>query len=253
MTADAGPIFRQIARALSAAIKDGTLPVGGLLPTEIQLSRRYGVSRHTVREALGALRAMGLIESRRGLGTRVVRDTAGATYTEAYSSIEELIRTAKAAPVRPYDVQEVVADAELAQRLRGRAGQSYLRVLAIRRHTEDARPAAHVEVHIDATYAGIAAQLHDLRRSIAETIEDTFGLRIARIEQEISSVALDPAAAAQLGVASGTPALLIRRWYASETGRIFEAASSLYPSGHFSYRNVLLRQGGGPGRRGAQG
>ena len=253
MTADAGPIFRQIARALGAAIADGTIPVGGLLPTEMELCRRYGVSRHTVREAHNELRAQGLIESRRGVGTSVVRDKAGTTFAEAYSSVEDLIRTAKAAPVRPYDVQEVVADDALAQRLRGRVGQSYLRILAIRRHAEDVQPAAHVEVHIDSTYAGVAAQLHNLRHSIAETIEETFGLRIARIEQEISAVPLDEVSAGHLGVASGTPALLIRRWYAADTGRIFEAASSLYPTGHFTYRNVLLRQGGGAGRRAAPG
>jgi DNA-binding GntR family transcriptional regulator len=198
-----------------------------------------------VREAHNELRAQGLIESRRGVGTSVVRDKAGTTFAEAYSSVEDLIRTAKAAPVRPYDVQEVVADDALAQRLRGRVGQSYLRILAIRRHAEDVQPAAHVEVHIDSTYAGVAAQLHNLRHSIAETIEETFGLRIARIEQEISAVPLDEVSAGHLGVASGTPALLIRRWYAADTGRIFEAASSLYPTGHFTYRNVLLRQGGG--------
>lgn len=245
MTATAGPMFRQIARAIRATIEDGTIPVGDLLPTEMDLCRRYGVSRHTVREALTELRATGLVESRRGVGTYVVRDKAGATYAEAYSSVEDLIRTAKDAPVRPYDVQEVIADTDLAHRLRGRVGQSYLRILGVRSLADETLPSAHVEVHVDSTYAGISSQLYDLKLSIAQTIEETFGLRIARIEQEITSVALEPEPARHLGVDSGTPALRIRRWYSTDTGRVFEAASSQYPMGRFTYRNILLRQGGG--------
>lgn len=244
MTALAGPMFRQIAGAIAAAIADGTIAVGDLLPTEQELARRHGVSRHTVREALAALRAGGLIESRRGVGTCVVRHTAGGAYTEAYSSIEELTRFAKGAPVQTDAVDEVTADAALAQLVRGRVGQGYLRIRGVRRHQDEALPACAIEVYVDATYAGIAASLPGLRQSIAETVEATYGLRIARIEQEISADVIDEVAAARLQVEPRTPALQIRRWYVADGGRIFEAAFSRYPIGRFTYRNVLLRRGG---------
>lgn len=244
MTPSAGPMFRQIAGAIAGAITDGTIAVGELLPGEQELARRHGVSRHTIREALAALRADGLVESRRGIGSCVVRRTAGAAYTEAYSSVEELIRFAQGAPLQPYDVREVTADAALAALLRGREGQSYLRILGLRRHQGEALPAGHVEVYVDATYAGIAASLHALRASVAETIEARYGLRIARIDQEIAAGVIAEAAASRLHAAPGTPALVIRRWYAADTGRIFEAAFSHYPAGRFTYRNVLLRRGG---------
>ncbi len=41
-------------------------------PTELDLALSYQVSRHTVREALRRLRADGLVDSRRGRGSRVV-------------------------------------------------------------------------------------------------------------------------------------------------------------------------------------
>jgi len=41
-------------------------------PTELELALSYEVSRHTVREALRRLRADGLVDSRRGRGSRVV-------------------------------------------------------------------------------------------------------------------------------------------------------------------------------------
>ncbi len=52
-------------------IASGELPSGSLLPTEPEMSARFGVSRSVVREALRVLDAKGLIEVRHGSGTRV--------------------------------------------------------------------------------------------------------------------------------------------------------------------------------------
>ncbi len=48
-------------------------PERSRLPTETELARRFGVSRPTVREALSRLRSEGIIESRRGSGSYVLR------------------------------------------------------------------------------------------------------------------------------------------------------------------------------------
>jgi GntR family transcriptional regulator, transcriptional repressor for pyruvate dehydrogenase complex len=52
-------------------ITSGKLKVGDQLPTEMEISERFGVSRPVVREALMRLRADGLITSHQGLGTFV--------------------------------------------------------------------------------------------------------------------------------------------------------------------------------------
>ncbi len=52
-------------------IASGELPAGSQLPTEPEMSARFGVSRSVVREALRVLDAKGLIEVRHGSGTRV--------------------------------------------------------------------------------------------------------------------------------------------------------------------------------------
>lgn len=71
---------RQIARTsaaeavreqLLALIQGGELTVGDKLPSEHDLAGSFGVSRPVVREALGALRAAGVVESRSGSGTYV--------------------------------------------------------------------------------------------------------------------------------------------------------------------------------------
>ncbi|HAF71279.1 TPA: hypothetical protein DCL37_08085 [Candidatus Acetothermia bacterium] len=64
-----------VAQQLLQAIKVGTFPVGGRLPSESELAQMMGVSRPTVREALAALAAVGVIESRPGIGNFVANPT----------------------------------------------------------------------------------------------------------------------------------------------------------------------------------
>lgn len=55
------------------AMSNGEYPENGRLPTETELAQKYGVSRPTVREALSRLRLDGLIASRRGSGSYMLR------------------------------------------------------------------------------------------------------------------------------------------------------------------------------------
>ncbi len=63
--------YQQVADRLRGAIQSGELRPGEALPTEKQLAERYGVSRPTIRAALGLLRTEGLIDARQGSGAYV--------------------------------------------------------------------------------------------------------------------------------------------------------------------------------------
>jgi DNA-binding FadR family transcriptional regulator len=56
-----------------ALIHDRQLPPGAALPTEPQLMDLLGASRNTIREAIRALRTLGIVEIRHGFGTFVGR------------------------------------------------------------------------------------------------------------------------------------------------------------------------------------
>ena len=64
--------FRRLSEMIENSIKDlilaGELTTGQRLPTEKELGKQFGVSPVTVREALRALQAFGIIEKRRGKG-----------------------------------------------------------------------------------------------------------------------------------------------------------------------------------------
>lgn len=64
-------LWTAIADTLRSEIAAGLYPPGGKLPTEAALAARFGVNRHTVRHALGALAEGGTVQSRRGSGVFV--------------------------------------------------------------------------------------------------------------------------------------------------------------------------------------
>jgi GntR family transcriptional regulator len=67
------PLSLQLADVLRAEIQEGIRRPGSQLPTESEFQRDYGVSRTTIRAALSALAAEGLVVSRKGFGS-FVRD-----------------------------------------------------------------------------------------------------------------------------------------------------------------------------------
>ncbi|MCQ4046046.1 GntR family transcriptional regulator [Streptantibioticus rubrisoli] len=77
-----GPLYKQVAAAIRDAITSGEFPPGSPLPSETQLIKRYQVSRPTVRNAIAALRAEGLIDVVHGKASYVRRRPAPALTIE---------------------------------------------------------------------------------------------------------------------------------------------------------------------------
>ena len=72
----ANPMYRQIAEDLREQIESGHIRPGTKLPTELELRELYGASRNTVRDAIKWLMNLGLVETRPGQGTFVVKKIA---------------------------------------------------------------------------------------------------------------------------------------------------------------------------------
>ena len=72
------PLYLQIVEKLENKISYGEFPPGSKLPSERKLSEQLGVNRSTVILAYDELRALGIIESKRGSGTRVTKYKWGA-------------------------------------------------------------------------------------------------------------------------------------------------------------------------------
>jgi DNA-binding FadR family transcriptional regulator len=78
----------QVLAQIEQKILDGSLRAGEKLPSERELSTALGVSRPSVREALRALEAMGIIESHVGSG----RDAGSVVAGESTAALTNLLR-----------------------------------------------------------------------------------------------------------------------------------------------------------------
>jgi GntR family transcriptional regulator len=67
------PLYEQMADALRAEIREGRYRPGDRLPSERELSERFGVSKVTARQAIIQLRSEGLVTSRVGYGILVAQ------------------------------------------------------------------------------------------------------------------------------------------------------------------------------------
>ena len=68
------PPYRQVAAVIEAAIRDGSLRPGQVLPSWGDLSRMSGYGRTTIRKAMVVLRDAGLVYSIPTRGTYVARE-----------------------------------------------------------------------------------------------------------------------------------------------------------------------------------
>jgi len=122
--------YEAIAHELRVLIRGGHFAPGDRLPSERQLAARFGVSRPTVREALGALESRGLVVTRQGSGTFVADREALDGTPDALSdeSPAELMETrlvlevaiarlaAKRGPLSPDGLDELRVNVEALER-----------------------------------------------------------------------------------------------------------------------------------------
>lgn len=85
-------LVTRITDDLRSEIAAGQYAPGSRLPTEVELSERFGVSRPTVRNAIRQLEALGLVTTRHGSGTFVNKSLAVSAGLERLDSITESIR-----------------------------------------------------------------------------------------------------------------------------------------------------------------
>src|ERR1700716_514743 len=85
-------LYRKVAEDIKAAIAAGGYAAGTRLPSEHELAERYSVSRGTIRQAFAALRADGVIASRRGARRVVV----GGPRVQSFGELLSFSRWARA-------------------------------------------------------------------------------------------------------------------------------------------------------------
>jgi GntR family transcriptional regulator len=232
---------------LRQRIDQGRFPPGSRLPSEPELAAEFQVSRATLREALRALEAEGLLRRRQGSGTYVADRPRVANSLDVNFGVTEAIRSAgmTAGIARGRHWTEPVSAAEAA-RLGLEPGQDVLVVERVR--TAEGRPVVLSRDLIASSLVGdreqaIAKEM--LRRSIYDVLERDLGIVIHHGVAKFRPVRADQAVASRLGVPRGELLLYIWQVDYAEDGAAVLSSHEFHLADAFDF-SVVRR---GPGRR----
>lgn len=235
------PRYRQLADSLIADIRAGKLKVGSTMPGELDLVSQFGVSRHTVREALRVLDDLGLIDRHQGVGTVVRARKSSASYVQTVRSPAELMRYPEESRLVVLEAGLIKANRKLAKLLDVRTGTEWMKVSAVRRMKSEPLPIAHSDVYLIPEYAGIVDQIGKRKNTVYEMLEQKYGEHVTQVQVDIRAGSVAPELTSALECAAGTPSLTVVRRYTGRGRRVFEISVSEHPADRYTYSLELKR------------
>lgn len=228
------PRYQQLRDLFVAAVSDGHWRPGEAIPAEDILATRHGVAVGTVRKALAGLVAEGILERKQGRGTFVRRGNFGNALARFFRMTDENGR-----PIRPASrilTRAVLpATAEIAEHLGVADGTEVIALTRLR--LADGVPILAEEVwlrrDIFAPLLELAtAEFGDLLYPLYERV---CGKVVASAHETIRFGAPPANLAEPLGLAAGTPTVVIDRVAYGFDNAPLEFRRSYGPAERFSY------------------
>ena len=213
---DAVPLYHQIFLALRDEIVSGVRAYGSAVPTEHQLSDRFGVSRITARRALDELSEMGLVERRRRIGTRVIhRARPAAIDADIDQTVESLLAFGRDTAVRVLVLGAAPADAAVAEALGLAPDTPVLRAVRVR-YRDDA-PLGRIVSYTPLRFADVLTEAALTATPLLELLRRS-GARIGSGSQTISALSADPALVEALALEPRAAVLRVERRMQDDDG-----------------------------------
>lgn len=217
--------YHQLYTLLLRGLSDGTSRPGSALPSETELVRRYGVSRNTVRRALGQLEKERRIVRRRGSGTYAAESQPDAARRKAMDRL-------RADPGRFGDAvrSEILHWASIGTPdfVTARCARFGDRCLYVqRRFTHRGHGFALVTSFVPEQMAGHLSQRAVTGSSVLEVLARS-GYRASRGERAITAVAADAGTATLLETSIGAPLIAVQTVVFGRQGLPLELAQELY-------------------------
>jgi GntR family transcriptional regulator len=232
------PLYRQIMEILRAEISEGLASPDEPM-TEEKLLARFQVSRAPIRQALNELASGGFVYRKQGRGTFPV--TGARVERPADLKSGNLYQYLAARGLRPASrvsgIERVVAPAPVVRRLGVAADEPVLhftRMLAI-----DDQPFAANDIYIRSPqdFLPTEADLNEGGSAFA-LLERDYGIALDRAEHEAWATAAAAEQAEALGVAVGSPLLVIDTVFYTVGGLAAGWRSALHKPDEFKFHFV---------------
>jgi GntR family transcriptional regulator len=232
---------KQVYLLLRDRILSGATGFGTRLPTENELARTHGVSRVTVRRALGELEREHLIERRRSAGTRVIYRQAPAPITADISGVlANLADMGRRTSVELLCFDYVPADGAVARALG--VGSDQLLQRAVRVRSIDGLPFSYLTTHVPERISVTFTREELGSRPLLDLLERA-GVKVGHARQRISAGLATPEVACALGMRGGSPVIELARIVYDQAGRGVEHLHALYRPDRYAFEIDLVRSG----------
>ncbi|MER6026212.1 GntR family transcriptional regulator [Streptomyces sp. NPDC001851] len=223
------PLWRHVRDDLRLRLEQGEFVDS--FPGEMELVKRYEVSRHTIRAALRELREQGLVTAAKGRRPRpadeaVIEQPVGALYS-LFASVEAAGLEQRSI-VRTLDVR---ADAHVAVRLGMEESTPLLYLERIR--LADGEPLAHDKVWLLASDTRALLDADFSHTALYDELAERCGIRLVGGEEHIKAVTPTAAEKRLLGLPDGVAAFSIERLGRTH-GRAVEWRTTLIRGDRFS-------------------
>ena len=220
------PLWAQLLDVLRERLDRGEFSEA--FPTDIELTDEYGLSRHTVREAVRRLQDEGLVSRERGRGTFVrpprVEQPTGVIYS-LFRSIEAQGREQRS---KVLDLDQT-SDATVAARLELPADARLIRLERLR--YVDAQPLAHDTAWLPADLAKPLLEVDFTHTALYDELANRCGVRPTSGSEWIHTGLPAPADRELLGLRARQPVFTIER-------------RSLFGSRPIEWRETVVRGDG---------
>ncbi len=235
------PLYSQLVSIVKRNITAGTLGPGELLPSEAELCRTFSVSRSTVRQAIGALEAEGLVVRKQGRGTFVAEPKMRRKTENVYSFTSEIssMGLTPSSTLIEFEVMEPTPDIIRVLELNTQDTAVY-RFTRIR--NVDGEPLIlETSFYPQYIYPKLTREL--LRTHSFYSLLYEVGIAPASAIDSYEAVVLGREEAELLGCKQGSCAFYVQRRTRTETGMIYEYTQSLIRADRITLDIALHKDG----------
>jgi GntR family transcriptional regulator len=231
------PLYVRIREAIRERITRKELSVGDKLPSEVELSEQFGVSRMTVRRGLDDLVHEGLLQRKQGVGTLVTEHRITRDYNRLTSLYEGAAQQGLDPSSKLLDLTVIPASVDLADRLMIEPGTSVMRITRLRL-LSGAPIALHVAYVAHDLFPALLDE--DLEDQSLYRLYDACGLRVAWARQCVEARIADEELARHLDIEPGDPVLYSERTTYAADNTLIEWVEA-YASGDYAIEVTLFR------------
>jgi len=232
-------LHAQLRDGLRARILDGRLAPGAKLPSESEMTAEHGVSRITVRQALGALQAEGLIVKLHGKGAFVSHPRAAQSLNRLQGLNEALADAHRALSSKRLAWREVKAPTTVARALRLTPGDVVYHLQTLR--YLDRQPLCVNNSYLVRTLGERLARVDFSQRDLIDVFEQEGGLTIGEAQLDIGAGVARPQDAKLLQIEPAAPVLEVERLLHDAAGTPVHIETAIYRADAFRYKLSLRR------------